>query len=91
MFSTLDVVTDIIIVLCGIAAVIYGFRRWRAYRDRKDLSWYAIGILMLLAVGWDYVAKLLSLDHQALLWSRSIVGAIVVVVCIAIYYRLRLE
>jgi hypothetical protein len=91
MYSTLDIVTDIGIVLCGVAAIVYGFWRWRAYRDKKDLSWYAIGVLMLLSVGWDVVAKLLSLDHQTMLWSRSIVGIVIVTACIAIYYRFRLE
>jgi hypothetical protein len=93
MFATLDIVTDIAIVLCGVVAIIYGYWRWSYYHENKDKWWYVIGSLMLIGVLWGYVSKhmFVSIDYQTLFWSRNLVAAVAVVACIAIYYRFRLE
>jgi hypothetical protein len=93
MLSTLDIVTDIGIMLCSIAAVSYGYWRWRTYRQKKDKLWYLIGAIMFLGVAWDYAIRFLlpTIDYQTVFWSRNILAVVIVVACIAVYKRFKLD
>ena len=92
MYTTLDIGTDIVILLCGVAAIIYGYFRWSAHHENKDRWWYVIGLLFIAGVAWDYLSKnLLMIDHHTLFWSRNLVAVVVVVACIGIYKRFELE
>lgn len=91
MFMT--IATEIIIVLCGIVSIIYGYRRWSYSHDSKERWWYVIGLLLFADVFWDYISTifLLSIDPQILFWSRNLISALVVIACVVIYKRYELE
>jgi hypothetical protein len=93
MYFTLDVVADALIFLCGVASIIYGYWRWSWYHENKERWWYVIGLLILVGVAWDFLTKsgVVALDYQEMFWSRNLLAAFIIVVCIAIYKRFSLE
>lgn len=91
MLTSVDIVLKILIVLVGIGTIVYGYWRWRWYHEKKDRWWYVIGLLIVAEVFWEYLKRILGGDPQLMSWSRNIVAAVIIVVCIFIYKRFRLE
>jgi hypothetical protein len=85
-----DNIGNLMIAFASVAAIIYGYDRWRQYRHKEEFLWCVLGIFGLLILSWDYATRhvLLSMiDTRTLSWSRQLLDLTGVLACIALWLR----
>jgi hypothetical protein len=90
----MDVLFEIIAFLGGMAAIFYGYFRWRPHRDKGELLWCVFGILTVLMMGWDFYSGYVinsTIDKNLLYLSRQIIRVIFLIMCGAFAYIKRDE
>lgn len=91
--NTIELISDLLIIVGGVAAIVYGYTRWREYKYKGELWWCTLGVVGLLGCAWDYASRHLlvgMLDPNLLHWSRQLVYIAVFMIVLIVAKRTKI-
>jgi drug/metabolite transporter superfamily protein YnfA len=86
----IHIVIALLYLIGGVAAIIFGYSRWRKSQNKEELLWCAVGVLTLCVLLWNNAADHLLgdlLNSRSLFWSAQILDTVLLVAWISLAIR----
>ena len=84
--SITSIITDVVAVLGGVTAVLYGLFRWRKFGQFDELLWCGYGACVVAVMAWVFFSHFYLPDTDIIGWSRPALMLLVAVCGIPVYF-----